>query len=40
VLAILDDYFTGRTARRWFRNLIIVFFVLANAIVIYVIWTN
>jgi succinate dehydrogenase hydrophobic anchor subunit len=40
VLAILDDYFTGRTARRWFRNLIIAFFVLANAIVIYVIWTS
>ena len=38
LLAVLDDYFTGRLARRWFRNVIIAFFVVANAIVLYVIW--
>jgi succinate dehydrogenase hydrophobic anchor subunit len=38
ILVILDDYFTSPLARRWFRNLIIAFFVVANAIAIYVIW--
>ena len=40
LLAILDDYFTAPFARRWLRNVIIAFFLIANAIVIYVIWTN
>jgi succinate dehydrogenase hydrophobic anchor subunit len=40
ILVILDDYFTSPLARRWFRNLIIAFFVVANAIAIYVIWIS
>lgn len=39
VLEILDDYFTSRAARRWSRNFIIAFFLVANAIVIYVMWS-
>lgn len=38
VLEILDDYFTGAVARRWFRNFIITYAVLASLIAIYVIW--
>ena len=40
VLEILDDYFTSHAARRWSRNFIIAFFVVANAIIVYVIWTS
>jgi succinate dehydrogenase hydrophobic anchor subunit len=40
VLEILDDYFAAPLARRWFRNVIIAFFLVANAIVIYVLWTS
>jgi succinate dehydrogenase hydrophobic anchor subunit len=39
-LVILDDYFTSRSARRASRNVIIAFFLLANAVVIYFIWTS
>jgi succinate dehydrogenase hydrophobic anchor subunit len=39
VLEILDDYFAGPAARRWSRNGIILFFVAANAVALYVIWT-
>ena len=38
ILEILDDYFSAPLARRWFRNVIIAFFVVANVIAIYVIW--
>ena len=38
VLEILDDYFTSRVSRRWSRNFIIAFFLVANVIAIYVIW--
>ena len=38
VLEILDDYFSSPTARRWSRNFIIAFFLVANAIAVYVIW--
>ena len=38
LLAILDDYFTTPFARRWFRNVIIAFFLIANAVAVYVIW--
>lgn len=38
VLEILDDYFTGGTARRWFRNIIILYAIVACAIALYVIW--
>ena len=40
VLEILDDYFTGPIARRWFRNGIIIYVIAANAIAIFVIWTS
>ncbi|HLE90818.1 MAG TPA: hypothetical protein VI753_06690 [Anaerolineales bacterium] len=40
VLEILDDYFTGAFARRWFRNIIIAYAIVANAIAIYVIWIS
>lgn len=40
VLEILDDYFSGPLARRWFRNAIIVYAIIANVIGLYVIWTS
>lgn len=40
VLEILDDFFTTPFWRRLFRNAIIAFVVIANAISIYVIWTS
>ena len=40
VLEILDDYFTGAVARRWSRNFIIAYAILASLIAIYVIWTS
>jgi succinate dehydrogenase hydrophobic anchor subunit len=39
VLEILDDYFAAPAARRWFRNGIIFYFLAANAVALYVIWT-
>lgn len=40
VLEILDDYFTGALARRWSRNFIIMYAIIANIIALYVIWTK
>ena len=40
VLEILDDYFTGAVARRWSRNFIITYAIIANLIALYVIWTS
>lgn len=40
VLEILDDYFTGASARRWFRNGIIAYAIAANVIAILVIWIS
>ena len=40
VLEILDDYFTRAGERRWSRNFIIAYAVLASLIAIYVIWTS
>jgi succinate dehydrogenase hydrophobic anchor subunit len=40
VLEILDDYFTGAGARRWSRNFIIAYAILASLIAAYVIWTS
>jgi len=40
VLEILDDYFTGVLARRWFRNIIILYAIVACIIALYVIWTS
>jgi succinate dehydrogenase hydrophobic anchor subunit len=40
VLEILDDYFTSPFARRWSRNFIIAYAVVASLIAIYVIWTK
>ena len=40
VLEILDDYFTGALARRWSRNFIIIYAIIANIIALYVIWTR
>lgn len=40
VLEILDDYFTSAGARRWSRNFIIAYAVIASLIAIYVIWTS
>ena len=39
VLEILDDYFTSHLARRWSRNFIISYAVVASLIAMYVIWT-
>jgi succinate dehydrogenase hydrophobic anchor subunit len=38
VLEILDDYFAGANARRWSRNIIITYAILASLIAMYVIW--
>ena len=40
VLEILDDYFTSAGARRWSRNFIITYAILASLIAIYIIWTS
>lgn len=40
VLEILDDYFASPPARRWSRNFIIVYAILASLIAIYVIWIS
>ena len=40
VLEILDDYFTSPLARRWSRNFIIAYAVVASLIVMYVIWNS
>jgi len=40
VLEILDDYFTSASARRWSRNFIITYAIVANIIAIFVIWTS
>lgn len=40
VLEILDDYFASPVARRWSRNFIILYAILASLIAIYVIWTS
>jgi succinate dehydrogenase hydrophobic anchor subunit len=40
VLEILDDYFTSHLARRWSRNFIISYAIVASLIAIYVIWTR
>ena len=40
VLEILDDYFTSELARRWSRNFIITYAVVASLIAMYVIWTK
>jgi len=39
VLEILDDYFTSELARRWSRNFIITYAIVASLIAMYVIWT-
>jgi succinate dehydrogenase hydrophobic anchor subunit len=39
VLEILDDYFTSHLARRWSRNFIISYAIVASLIAMYVIWT-
>ena len=40
VLEILDDYFTSHLARRWSRNFIISYAVVASLIAMVVIWTR
>ena len=40
VLEILDDYFDSTRARRWSRNFIIAYAILASLIAIFVIWTS
>jgi succinate dehydrogenase hydrophobic anchor subunit len=40
LLEILDDYFAGAGARRWSRNFIIAYAIVASLIAIYVIWTS
>jgi succinate dehydrogenase hydrophobic anchor subunit len=40
VLEILDDYFASPRARRWSRNFIIVYAIVASLIAVYVIWTS
>ncbi len=39
VLEIWDDYFTSEGARRWARNVVIIYALVASLIAIYVIWT-
>ena len=38
VLEILDDYVAGASARRWSRNIIITYAILASLVAMYVIW--
>ncbi len=40
VLEIWDDYVTSEGARRWARNIVITYAVLASLIAIYIIWTR
>ena len=40
VLEILDDYFTSERARRWSRNFIILYAIIASLIAMFVIWTR
>jgi len=40
VLEIMDDYFTSPQARRWSRNFIISYAIVASLIAMYVIWTS
>jgi succinate dehydrogenase hydrophobic anchor subunit len=40
VLEIFDDYVTGEGARRWARNIVITYAVIASLAAIYVIWTK
>ena len=40
VLEILDDYFTSAGARRWSRNFIILYAIIASLIAVYVILTR
>ena len=40
VLEIFDDYVTGEGARRWARNIVITYAVIASLIAIYIIWTK
>jgi len=37
VLEIFDDYYTGEGARRWARNIVITYAILASIVAIYVI---
>jgi succinate dehydrogenase hydrophobic anchor subunit len=39
VLEIWDDYFTSAGARRWARNIVIIYALVASLIAVYVIWT-
>lgn len=39
VLEVLDDYFVSPNARRWSRNFIIAYAIIASLIAMYVIWT-
>ena len=39
VLEIFDDYVTGEGARRWARNIVISYAIVASLIAMYVIWT-
>jgi len=39
VLEIWDDYYTSEGARRWARNVVIIYALVASLIAIYVIWT-
>jgi len=40
VLEIFDDYITGEGARRWGRNIIITYAIIASLIAIFKIWTG
>ena len=40
LLEILDDYFTSYMARRWSRNFIITYAIVASLIAMYVIWSS
>lgn len=40
VLEIWDDYFTGEGARRWARNIVISYAIVASVVAIYVILTK
>jgi len=40
VLEIFDDYFTGEGARRWARNIVITYAIVACIIAVYVILTK
>lgn len=39
VLEIWDDYVTGEGARRWARNIVITYAVVASLVAIYIIWS-